>query len=49
MTTESNESIVETTAKKETSMLPYDPINAEQAVTDEDYLKIASDLSLIHI
>ena len=41
--TESNENIVETTAKKETSMLPYDPINAEQAVTDEDYLKIASD------
>ena len=36
MTTESNENIVETTAKKETSMLPYDPINAEQAVTDED-------------
>ena len=29
--------------KKETSMLPYDPINAEQAVTDEDYLQIASE------
>jgi len=41
--TESNENIVETTAKKETSMLPYDPINAEQAVTDEDYLKTASE------
>jgi len=43
MTTESNENIVETTAKKETSMLPYDPINAHQAVTDEDYLQIASE------
>jgi len=41
--TESNENIVETTAKKETSMLPYDPINAHQAVTDEDYLQIASE------
>ena len=29
--------------KKETSILPYDPINAEQAVTDEDYLQIASE------
>ena len=43
MTTESNENIVETTAKRETSMLPYDPINAHQAVTDEDYLQIASE------
>ncbi len=41
--TESNENIVETTANKGTSMLPYDPINAEQAVTDEDYLQIASE------
>ena len=43
MTTESTDNIVETTAKRETSMLPYDPINAEQAVTDEDYLQIASE------
>ena len=38
MTTEN-----EIVQNNETSMLPYDPINAEQAVTDEDYLKIASD------
>ena len=43
MTTESNENIVETTANKQTSMLPYDPINAHQAVTDEDYLQTASE------
>ena len=38
MTTEN-----EIVQNNETSMLPYDPINAEQAVTDEDYLKIASE------
>ena len=38
MTTEN-----EIVQNNETSMLPYDPINAEQAVTDEDYLQIASE------
>ena len=38
MTTEN-----EIVQNNETSMLPYDPINAEQAVTDEDYLKTASE------
>ena len=41
MATESTENIVETTATEQTSMLPYDPISAQQAVTDEEYLQTA--------